>query len=602
MPSSYSPNLRIELIASGEQANTWGNTTNVNLGTLIEQAICGYVSLNSMTDANYTLTALNGASDQARQMFVDVPAGTTLSATRFIIAPAVSKVYVVRNLTTGGQSVTIATATTGVTGVTIPNGRIKMVACDGTNFTEVTTSLSKLYLETAIDYATSAANQAVTKTYVDSGFLRLAGNNTVTGNTTFSGTVTLPSTTPTGYQATSYSYVNSNYLWKASGGPATQDVYPYLRLQYTPVNAADAVPKTYVDSNFVSLFNPQTIAGVKTFTSNMALSGAGVQLTLPNAPVSGTDAVNKSYVDGATSNFMTVSGAAQTNITSAKTFNNTVSIGSGYQLYLPSGDGTAGANYAINRGYVDYVISVLTPTVVTTDTTQSISGAKTFTTGVVLSGATTQLTLPNDPVASTDAARRGWIISNYVDINSTQNVTGIKTFPNGLSMGASGQIYLPSSPAGSLYAANQAYVDNEIAYLASQGVPNTRTISAGSTNVYINGVAGGSATLASNITIDVSSVTVPVTGVGGTSPVKANGVSGSYQTGNINISMDVASSSTNGYLSYTDWTTFKNKADANGSNASGTWGISISGSAGSASTVPWTVSYTHLTLPTNREV
>ena len=59
MPSTYSPNLRIELIANGEQSGTWGTTTNVNLGTLIEDAIAGYVSV-SVTSANQALTAKHG--------------------------------------------------------------------------------------------------------------------------------------------------------------------------------------------------------------------------------------------------------------------------------------------------------------------------------------------------------------------------------------------------------------------------------------------------------------------------------------------------------------------------------------------------------------
>ena len=41
MPSTFSPNLKIELIATGEQSGTWGTTTNSNLGTLLEQAIAG---------------------------------------------------------------------------------------------------------------------------------------------------------------------------------------------------------------------------------------------------------------------------------------------------------------------------------------------------------------------------------------------------------------------------------------------------------------------------------------------------------------------------------------------------------------------------------
>lgn len=431
MPSSYSPNLRIELIASGEQANTWGNTTNTNLGTLIEQAISGYVALNSMSDANYTLTALNGAADQARQMFLDIPAGTTLTATRFVLAPAVPKVYVVRNSSTGGQSITIATATSGVTGVTVPNGRTKMVACDGTNFTEVTTSLNKLYLETAIDYATSAANQAVTKTYVDTYFLRLAGNNTVTGNTTFSGTVTLPSSTPTGYQATSFSYVNSNYLWKASGGPSTQDVYPYLRLQYTPVNAADAVPKTYVDSNFVDRFTAQSIAGVKTFTSSMALSGAGVQLTLPNAPTSGTDAANKSYVDGSVANFVTLTGGAQT-ITSPKTFGNNIAVSSPYQISVPAASSPAGNDYVTNKAYVDGAITTAINNAAATIATLYTPLTRTITAGTGLSGGGT---LQADRTISLAAA-------------STTVLGGIKYDGDTLKVNGTGQLYVDVPPSG----------------------------------------------------------------------------------------------------------------------------------------------------------
>jgi hypothetical protein len=39
MASTYSTNLALELIGTGEQSGTWGTTTNNNLGTLLEQAI-----------------------------------------------------------------------------------------------------------------------------------------------------------------------------------------------------------------------------------------------------------------------------------------------------------------------------------------------------------------------------------------------------------------------------------------------------------------------------------------------------------------------------------------------------------------------------------
>lgn len=67
--STYSPSLRIELITTGDQAGAWGNTTNTNLGTLVETAIAGYVSV-SITSANQALTALNGAADQSRHAVI----------------------------------------------------------------------------------------------------------------------------------------------------------------------------------------------------------------------------------------------------------------------------------------------------------------------------------------------------------------------------------------------------------------------------------------------------------------------------------------------------------------------------------------------------
>ena len=66
MASTYSTSLRIQLIATGEQPGTWGNTTNTNLGTLIEQAITGYKAISVAGLTTYTLTNLNGVSDEAR--------------------------------------------------------------------------------------------------------------------------------------------------------------------------------------------------------------------------------------------------------------------------------------------------------------------------------------------------------------------------------------------------------------------------------------------------------------------------------------------------------------------------------------------------------
>ena len=114
MASTYSPSLRLELMATGDQSGTWGDTTNTNLGTLLEQAITGYLS-KAMADTNQTLTNLNGASDEARNMVVE--ATGALTAGRNIVVPTAEKIYLIKNSTTGGFAVTVKTsAGTGVAG------------------------------------------------------------------------------------------------------------------------------------------------------------------------------------------------------------------------------------------------------------------------------------------------------------------------------------------------------------------------------------------------------------------------------------------------------------------------------------------------------
>lgn len=154
MPSTYSPNLRIELIAPGEQTGSWGSTTNTNLGTLIEAGISGYVTVLT-TGANYPLTANNGAPDEARNMIVDV--NTTYGANFNIFVPPVEKFYVLRNSSSYDMAVYCSTVTGNTTpagtSVTIPSSSTTIVFSDGTN---VNSALSYLLGNAAT--ATTAVN------------------------------------------------------------------------------------------------------------------------------------------------------------------------------------------------------------------------------------------------------------------------------------------------------------------------------------------------------------------------------------------------------------------------------------------------------------
>jgi hypothetical protein len=134
MPSTYSPDLRIELIANGEKTGTWGTITNDNLGVIIEDAISGLASV-SVTTANQALTALNGAADQSRCAAVSLT--TTTTAPFNVYVPPVTKLYVIQNASaytaTIYASTVLGNTTAAGSGTAIPAGRSVLVRCDGTN-------------------------------------------------------------------------------------------------------------------------------------------------------------------------------------------------------------------------------------------------------------------------------------------------------------------------------------------------------------------------------------------------------------------------------------------------------------------------------------
>lgn len=172
MASTYSSTLRLELIGTGEQSGTWGVTTNNNLGALIEQAITGYQSI-AMTDANYTLTALNGTVDQSRNAVVQMTG--TLTASRNVIIPAVEKAYTFKNNTTGAQNIVVKTASGS--GVTIPAGKTVSLFCDGTDCYPSTDYFSSVSVGTLTATTVNATTVNGTATNV-SGVVAVANGGT----------------------------------------------------------------------------------------------------------------------------------------------------------------------------------------------------------------------------------------------------------------------------------------------------------------------------------------------------------------------------------------------------------------------------------------
>lgn len=130
MASTYN-NLKIELMATGDQPGLWGITTDQNLNA-IQQAIGGLVSVIFTTDANKSLTYLSSNADQDfRALALTLTSTVSLTATRTLIVPAVQKLYLIKNSTTGGQSITVKIGSS--TGTTIPNGYTQLLYADGSD-------------------------------------------------------------------------------------------------------------------------------------------------------------------------------------------------------------------------------------------------------------------------------------------------------------------------------------------------------------------------------------------------------------------------------------------------------------------------------------
>jgi len=162
MSSTYSSRLRLELQTNGENNSTWGTITNTNLGTLLEESIAGVAAVSIPTDANYTLTANNGSTDESRRAVLSVTSVGSLTATRDIIIPLQTKLWLVYNNTTGAQSIRIIAASG--TGITIPNGRKRWVYCDGANVVDAITDLP-----TGVTVAGTALSTAATTAIGTSG-------------------------------------------------------------------------------------------------------------------------------------------------------------------------------------------------------------------------------------------------------------------------------------------------------------------------------------------------------------------------------------------------------------------------------------------------
>ena len=165
MASSYSTDLKLELMVTGENAGTWGDKTNTNLN-LVQQAIAGYESV-SLTDlGTVTLTMSNAALSNARNMVLKFT-GTLTGASTVTIPDAIEKFYIFDlSAVIGVTNLTIKTVSG--TGFTAGEAAIVAAYSDGTNLNEIAlntlggTIASAQIADNAITSAKISANAVVT--------------------------------------------------------------------------------------------------------------------------------------------------------------------------------------------------------------------------------------------------------------------------------------------------------------------------------------------------------------------------------------------------------------------------------------------------------
>ena len=186
MASEYS-GLKFELITTGEQAGTWGATTNTNLGVAIQEAITGSVTIDFLGNSTKTLTLTNtNATQEARNLrlnLVDTGGGSGNRTLYLSSGCQIDKLYIINN-TLVGETITVRNYIGGSpsgASIVVPAERSKFVFNTGTDIVEAANATSTVDLTADVTGILPAANGGTGNAY----FL-------VSGPTTSTKTYTFP--------------------------------------------------------------------------------------------------------------------------------------------------------------------------------------------------------------------------------------------------------------------------------------------------------------------------------------------------------------------------------------------------------------------------
>ena len=477
MASTYSPNLRIELIGTGDQAGTWGNTTNSTDQYVLENAVSGYqaIPINSSNQAlSYVYgSTTSAASNQAVFAFLQLTTGTVTTAFN-LYAPPTPKSYIIYNNTsyiaTIYNSTAIGNTTPAGAGVVIAANATITVWSDGQNF--------------------RAANTAT-------GNFLVEGNLTVLGNDTEIGNFLAANVLGAFEQATFTGSISGNTLTVPTGGVSVGSVFVGQIISGAGIATATSTNLTNpLSTNSGSAVVTVTQAG-HGFSNGTPVTIAGASATggIPSTNLNGTYAIT--YINANSYSF--TAGTAASSTVSGGGGAITVTTPSTQITALGSGTGGAGTYFVnISQSVSSTTITgspaAIAATPATTDNSNNVATTAFVKAALAASGS---FVYPNVGIPLSTGAAWG------TSFNNSTNPVSVSYGGTGLTSAGTANNALVSTGSG--------WTSSPIVNSISGGTGISITGSSGNYTISSSGASGVNSIAGSNINVSPASGNVTIT-------------------------------------------------------------------------------------------